>query len=115
MAISEFEIKKAERALDKFLAVHRPPVHIRPRLDICYRIQDQSVVIFEVTPSFRDPNLKTETLAAKATYVKSDKIWKIYWFKSDMKWHRYDPVPEVKTLEELLAVVGEDEMSCFFS
>ena len=115
MAISEFEIKKAERALDKFLAVHRPPVHVRPQFDINYRIEDQSVVIFEVRPSFRDPTIKTEYLAAKATYVKTDRIWKIFWQKRDLKWHRYDPEPEAKTLEEVLGIVGEDKFSCFFS
>ncbi len=32
-----------------------------------------------------------------------------------MKWHRYDPNPEVKHIEDFLALVGEDERSCFWS
>ena len=115
MAISEFEIKKAEREMNKFLAVHRPAPHVRAQFDIDYRIENQSVIIFELTPSFRDPTKKTETFVAKVTYVKSDKTWKLYCFKSDMKWHRYEPAPGANTLEGVLEIVGADELDWFFS
>jgi len=115
MAISEFEIKRCERELEKFLIVHRPPVHVRDQVDISYRISNQSVEIFEIRPHFRDPSQKTEVSVAKGTYVKSQNIWKIYWQKSDLKWHKYDPVPTVKLFEEFLTVVGKDQYECFFS
>ena len=114
MAISEFEIKRCERELEKFLSIHRPPAHIRNELDISYRLTDQSIEIFEITPSWKDPAIKMETLVAKTTYVKSQKIWKIYWHKSDMKWHSYEPEPVVKSLEDFLRLVCEDEHCCFF-
>jgi hypothetical protein len=31
-----------------------------------------------------------------------------------LKWHRYDPDPEVKTLDEFLEVVENDEFACFW-
>jgi len=34
MAITEFEIKRIERELDKFLEKRRPPAHIRKDVDI---------------------------------------------------------------------------------
>ena len=55
-----------------------------------------------------------EEAVAKATYVKSRGIWKIYWQRADLKWHRYDPGPEVKTLEEFLEVLEKDEYACFY-
>jgi len=33
---------------------------------------------------------------------------------ADLKWHRYDPDPEVKSIEEFLALVEKDEYGCFF-
>jgi len=30
-----------------------------------------------------------------------------------LKWHRYDPVAEVSTLDEFLRVVAEDTHACF--
>lgn len=114
MAISEFEIKRCEKELLKFLEKHRPPVHIRHELDIYYRIENQSVEIFEVTPQWDDPKTKIETPVAKTTYVKSHKHWKIFWHRQDMKWHPYEPAATVKYFEEFLDIVGEDEHACFF-
>ena len=115
MAISEFEIKRCEKKLDKFIDEHRPPIHVREQLDIGYQIENQSVVLFEVRANFRNPSEKLEVPIAKATYVKTQKEWKIYWQKSDLKWHVYEPVTTVKYLEEFLNVVGNNEYDCFFS
>jgi hypothetical protein len=114
MAISEFEFERCEKALNQFMAKHRPPVHVREQLDICYRIEYQNVEIYEVIPGFRDSSKKTEIPAAKATFVKSRQLWKVYWLRLDLKWHTYTPKPEVNTLEEFLQLVGEDSHRCFF-
>ena len=115
MAISEFEQKRCDREMENFLKAHRPPAHIRHEFDIGYRLENQSVEIFEVRPHFRNPKETMETMAAKATYVKAQNEWRVFWFKSDMKWHRYPPAPEVKYFEDFFAIVGEDANSCFWS
>ena len=115
MAISEFEIKRCEKELEKFLVKHRPPAHIRNKFDIGYSIKNQSVEIVEIRPHWKNESQKMESPVAKTTYVKRKGIWKVYWFKSDMKWHSYKPVPEVDSIEEFLEVVGEDKHCCFFS
>jgi Protein of unknown function (DUF3024) len=51
---------------------------------------------------------------AKAQYVKSRAVWKVYWQRADMKWHSYEPQAEVKSLEEFVTVVEVDEYYCFF-
>lgn len=114
MAISEFEIKRSEKELEKFLLEHRPPAHIRNEFDIGYRIKNQSVEIFEIRAQPRDPEQKIESSVAKATFVKSQNNWKIFWFKSDMKWHQYPPAPTAKNIEDFLAIVGQDENGCFW-
>ncbi len=114
MAISEFEIKKCEKAIEKFMAKHRPPAHIRNEVDLGFRIENQSVEVFEIRPQWNNPSNKIEQPVAKATYVKAQKLWKVYWQRADLKWHSYEPVPTVKTLDEFLNVVGEDQYSCFF-
>ncbi|MDN4502722.1 DUF3024 domain-containing protein [Alteromonadaceae bacterium BrNp21-10] len=114
MAISEFEIKRCERELAKFMAAKRPPVHIRKELDFGYRIEDQSVELYEIRPEWRNPENIMHLPFAKTTYIKTKKVWKIYWQRQDLKWHRYEPTPEVKYFEEFLAIVSEDENACFF-
>jgi len=114
MAFSEFEKKRYESILGKFVEARRPPAHIRDKLDISYRVEGQSVIIFEIRPLWNNPEEKIESMIAKATYVKTSNIWKVFWQRADLKWHRYDPKPQVKTIEDFLSVVGQDSHGCFF-
>lgn len=114
MALSEFETKRIEKEVRAFVEKRRPPPHIRPELDLGFRVKGQSVEIFEVRPRWRHPGEKLEHSVAKATYVKTQRIWRVYWQRADLKWHGYEPNPQVETLEEFLAVVDRDEYACFF-
>ncbi|MEJ2308390.1 MAG: DUF3024 domain-containing protein [Gammaproteobacteria bacterium] len=114
MALSEFEIRKIEREVCAFVEKHRPPPQMRDELDLGYRIKGQSVEIFEIRPLWNNPDEKIEEPVAKATWVKAHKIWRVYWQRADLKWHRYDPDPEVNTLKQFLELVDRDEYACFF-
>src|SRR5690606_34351648 len=114
MALSELERKRVERVLAPFMQKRRPPAHIRSELDLGYRISGQSVEIFEVRPHWSDSSQKLEHSVAKATYVRSRSIWRVYWLRADLKWHLYEPAPAVGALEAFLTLVDEDEHSCFF-
>ena len=108
MAFSEFEAKKIERAASAFLAERRPPIEIRSKLDLDVRISGQSVQIVEMRPHFREPSTIIESPVAKATYVKKTRRWKIYWMRSDLKWHLYMPEPELRSIEEFFAIVSAE-------
>ncbi|MFO7594384.1 MAG: DUF3024 domain-containing protein [Pseudomonadota bacterium] len=114
MAFSEFELKRHEKTLKAYLEKNRPPAYIRSELDFGFRQKGQSVEIFEVRPRWDNPEEKMENPVAKATYVKTQAVWKIYWQRADLKWHVYEPHPRAKSLEEFLQVVESDEYSCFF-
>ncbi|MBW6475882.1 MAG: DUF3024 domain-containing protein [Chromatiales bacterium] len=114
MAISEFELKRCEKALEQFLTEQRPPAHMRSQVDLGYRMNGPSVEIFEVRPGFRDPDTMTEIPVAKTTHVKSRKVWKVYWMRQDLKRHGYAPAPEVPRFEDFLNLVREDAQACFF-
>ena len=114
MALSEFEIKRVEKAVAGFMDRQRPPPHIRPQLDLGYRIAGQSLELFEVRPAWNKPSETIEHPVAKATYVKRTDCWKVYWQRADLKWHRYDPDAEVDSVEAFLAVVEADQCACFF-
>ena len=114
MAFSEFELKKYEKAVKEFIEKNRPPIHIRKELDLGYKIEGQSVELFEVRPRWDNRNKTVHISVAKATYVQARNIWKIYWKRSDLKWHEYGPYPEAKGIEEFLEVVKSDAFGCFF-
>ena len=78
MEISEFDIKRCEKLLEKLLTIHRPPVHIRNEMDIGYRIKDQSVEFFEVRPYGKDTSEKIEMSVEKTTYVKRQEFERVF-------------------------------------
>ena len=114
MSFSEFEIKKIQKVIGRYVDENRPPAEIRDKVDLSFRIDRQSVVIFEIRPLWDNPEEKIEEPIAKATYVKSQKLWKIYWQRADSKWHRFDPDPEVASIDEFIDIVERDEFACFY-
>jgi len=114
MALNDIERKRIEKTVDEYVQKHRPALHIRPQLDIGFRVSGQSVEIFEIRPRWKEPSVKMEHSVAKATHVRSQGLWKIFWMRADLKWHGYEPLPAVGSIEKFLAVVEKDEHACFW-
>lgn len=115
MAFSELETKRLEKAVGAFVEKRRPAAHLRHQLDLAYRIKGQSVEIFEVRPGWRGaPGETMEQPVAKATYVRTTNLWKVFWMRADLKWHAYSPAPQVGTIDRFLTLVAEDKHACFF-
>ncbi len=114
MAFNEFELRKYQQILDKFIEKIRPLENIRKELDISYKITNQSVEIYEIRPQYDNPKNILNIEIAKATYVRTQDIWKIFWMRSDLKWHGYEPNPEVDDLSDFLSIIDEDKYGCFW-
>jgi len=114
MTLSELETKRVEKAVLAFLEKRRPPPHVRPKLDLGYRITRQSLELFEIRPRWDKTSEKMEHPFAKATYIKTTGTWKVFWQRADLKWHGYEPAPQVGSVEKFLAIVDEDKHACFF-
>lgn len=114
MTFSEFESARYGRIVSDFIERIRPPHHLRDKLDLGFRLKQQSVEIFEIRPLWSDPAKKIEAPVAKATYVRKHDVWRIFWQRADLKWHCYEPNPEVDSLEEFLEIVSTDTFACFF-
>jgi len=112
--LPDYHMQEVERQVGRFVESRRPPEHIRPELDIGYRITGQSFEIFEIRPRWDHPEVTHELPAAKATYVKSRKLWKLYWMRADLKWHRYDLPPRSESLRAVLKEIFEDPYCCFW-
>jgi len=114
MSFTEAEAKHVESVTVAFIEQVRPPEKLRSKVDISYRLQEQSVDLFEVRPHWQDPSRRTETPIVKTTYVRKQGIWKIYWQRANLKWYLYEPKAGVKSLEEVFAIVKADEYGCFW-
>ncbi len=115
MVLTEIEAARVKKVVGDFIQRRRPPPHIRPQLDLGFRVSGQSVEIFEIRPVWRGaPGEKHESAVAKATYVRTRRRWRVLWQRRDLKWHRYDAMPEVASIEEFVALVHEGPHGCFF-
>ncbi|KZM40809.1 hypothetical protein OA92_02200 [Marinomonas sp. SBI22] len=114
MALSKFEIKQCEQLINRFLEENRPSAHIKNEVDISCKLNNQTVEVLELRPHFKDKDIIIEQPIAKATYIKSKKIWHIYWQGSNLTWRRYEPCPKVSLLEDFFTLIKEDKHACFF-
>ena len=113
MAFTEIELFKIKKIVGT-LCEKRSPVHIRDQLRVEYKIQNQDVIIFEVRPQWNDPKKQIELPFAKLKFVQSRYLWKLYWQRADMKWHKYEPFESSRDLAELVKEIDTDQHGCFF-
>ncbi len=114
MAIDIFQTLNVIETMENFIEKERPPENIRHELDLSYKIEEQSVIVFEIRPNWRNKKEKMESMVAKATFVKSNNKWKIFWQRADLKWHLYAPMPLVPTLSHFVKIIKEDSHGCFW-
>jgi hypothetical protein len=114
MPLTEKQFEEINGAGQLFLEKRRPPQEIRNKLDIAYRIEGQSVIIYEIRPRWDNPNELIEGFVAKTTFVKNHNHWKVFWMRADLKWHIYTPQPALKSIKAFFQLVVEDKHACFW-
>ena len=115
MALSELELARVRKSMSSFIEQRRPPPHIRPKLDLGFRIDHQSVEIFEIRPVWKGKRGEMhEQPVAKATFVRTKDRWRVFWQRADLKWHSYEPAPEVASIDDFLFLVRQDAYACFW-
>lgn len=114
MAIDVLQTVDIIEVMENYIDRIRPDDEMRKMLDFGYRIENQSIILFEIRPKWNDPNVTCEHPFAKTTYVKKNNHWKVFWLRADLKWHAYPPHATVATLQEFIRIVEEDKHHCFF-
>ena len=90
------------------------PPEVRDMLKLCHRTEGNSILLFEFRSSLMRPGPWHEEMVAKFTYVKNRKCWRLFWMRSDLKWHSYHGLPVARTFGELFHEVDTDPLCCFF-
>jgi hypothetical protein len=101
MAIDILHTVEIIEVLENYIYRKRPPENIRHQLDLAYKIEDQSVIIYELRPVWNKPKGIQECYVAKATFLKNKNLWRVFWLRAYLKWHSYKPNPTIKTLKDL--------------
>jgi len=114
MAIDIMQTLDVIEVMENFLFKIRPPEKLRNQVDIAYKIDNQSIIIYEIRPRWNNQEEYIESAIAKTTYVKTQQHWNVFWMRSDAKWHTYQPKPFVKTIKDFVDLVDEDKHYCFW-
>ena len=111
MALTELEIRRTGKTMAAYVNSRRPPLHVRDEMDLLYAIEGQSTFLLEFRQLMDGACI--ERPFAKATYVRTQKVWKIYWMRANLKWHSYEPLPTVKSIQAFCDAVDADPLGCF--
>ncbi|WP_336518016.1 DUF3024 domain-containing protein [Pollutibacter soli] len=99
--------------MENYIARKRPPIEIRDKLDINYRLDNQSIILFQIRPIWNDQSNYQTIDYAKATFDKKNALWKLYWMRANQKWNIYKPQPTVRFVQQFLEIVDTDTYGCF--
>ena len=113
MALSEIELKKIEILVGD-LCRRRSPDGFGDELRLEYKIQGHDIVIFEWRQRYGEQTGFFDTPVAKIKFVRTKNEWRLYWMRSDLKWHAYPTLPSSRDLAILVHEIDEDPFACFF-
>ncbi len=113
MAFTDIELHKIKKVVGG-LCQKRSPEHLRDRVRVEYKIHGHDVVLYEVRPRWDDPTQFLEAPIAKLKLVRSRKIWRLFWERADMKWHKYEPLDSSKNITDLVNEIDADPYGCFW-
>jgi hypothetical protein len=102
-----------DKIIANYIESVRPPVELRKKIDLGYSFTNNEIIFFEIMPHWNDETKVHQSPFVKAKYVKSRKIWKIYWMRANGKWELYEPNPIVHSITSFIEIVEEDEHGCF--
>jgi len=109
------DIEDIKSKIEFYVESKRPKdAEMRKKIDIGYTFQDNELEIFEASPRWDNPVMIQRRGVAKAKYIKSRNLWKIYWLRASLKWNAYEPCPQVETLPEFFKILDEDKYHCFW-
>lgn len=104
----------AHAILYEYLESIRPPEDIRSKLDIGYTYEGGTIELYEIRPDWQDATIIRHHPYAKIRFVKTQKLWKLYWRRASGKWESYSPFPSATDLQAMLDCISVDAHHCFY-
>ena len=113
MTFSEVDLQRIKKLVGD-LCDRRTPEELRDKLRFEYEIEKQNVIVHEVRPVWDNPSEYMKLPMAKLSFVKRQKLWKLYWKRASGKWEKYQPNESDKDLGMLIKEIDKDAFGCFF-
>ncbi len=113
MGFSDCELRYIENIFGR-LCKRRSPSRLRDQSRAVYVVGGEDVTIYEERLRWDNPQEWTNFGVAKFTYNRKQNVWKLYWMRSDLKWHLYELLPESTRIDRLVTEVDKDPHGAFF-
>jgi len=94
----------------------RVPEHVRDQVRVEADVAARHLTIVECRPPWREdvgPEW-TRFPIARLRYTKATRQWSLYWRDRNLRFHEYDRVPPMGSVEDLLAEVDRDPTAIFW-
>jgi hypothetical protein len=114
MAFTKEQLEQVTELMERYVEDNRPPMNSRHQVDLCWRHERQSIVVYEKRNYSNNPDEAIAADVAKATWIQQGKEWQIYWRRSNGKWERYKPLETVVNLQRFIIELQKDPVNCFW-
>ena len=114
MPISSFERRRVSKLLNGYCD-QRVPLQIRNELELRFRFEGNSVVLYERRPAWNRLGEWTESAVAKFRYFVGRQEWVLYWRDRYGRWKQYDLIGPSRVFEDFLSEIDEDPTGIFWS
>ena len=113
MALSELQHAHIDRLFTVYCR-DDPRPEVRAQLRHGFRVDGNSVELFESRPAYVPPHDWRDSGVAKFRYVHGRGVWQLLCQHRDLRWHRYRRLPEAPSIDRLLAEVEADPTGIFW-
>ena len=113
MGLPETRRFEAERELGEFCK-NRIPKHLSSKIRYVFKVREDSVVLSEERPWYRDPSEWITAPVVRFLYSHDTNTWSLYWRRANERWSHCDWFEPVARFREALQEVVEDRHGTFF-
>jgi len=104
----------ASRFINEYFSARLPQNEHVGKLWFQVVAQGNRITIAERRPFYKDPSQTTTSEFCQLRYTDYDKRWHLYWKRASGKWWPYIGKKEMKSVEDCLQEIEDDDSGCFF-
>ncbi|QQQ02909.1 DUF3024 domain-containing protein [Lysobacter enzymogenes] len=111
--LNDIERRHALNVIERLLKPRHSP-HVKSGGTAMCRVSGQAIEVYSARPAYDDPDEIIEIPVAKFRYVRTRRVWQLFWLRASGKWQGYAPMLEAEGLPGLVEEVWRDPFCCFW-
>ncbi len=113
MDLSEFEIRRIQKLVEKYCESRIPKV-AQCQVKVEYKLRSNEVLLYEMRAYYRDPSQWYSSPIARFKKDPETQNWSLYCADRSQVWQLFERNPRARDVEVLFAEVAEDATGIFW-